>query len=303
MRLPDFEAWAIFAKVAQTGAFVSAANDLGLSKATVSKAVTRLEAQLGAALFHRTTRRLSLTQAGQMALPRAALILAEGEALDAEAQAQSTMPQGLVRMAAPMSFGLAHLAPAMPDFFALHPKVSVELNLADHQIDLVAEGFDLALRISRLEDSSMLARRLCTVRVPLVGSPGYFASRGRPVHPRDLEGHTALLYTNSPSPKTWRFEHPSEGPFFVHPASPLRVNNADFMRPALLAGLGLARQPDFMVWRDIADGVLEEALADWAGPPIGLHLVTPPSARRPARVEALISFLVERLAGAPWALV
>src|SRR5439155_25009660 len=120
-------------------------------------------------------------------------------------------PRGLVRMAAPMSFGLAHLAQAMPDFFALHPEVSVEVSLSDQQVDLVAEGFDLALRISALEDSSLLARRLCPVRILLVGSASYFATRGRPAHPRDLEDHTGLLYTNSPNPEVWRFEHRQEG--------------------------------------------------------------------------------------------
>jgi DNA-binding transcriptional LysR family regulator len=203
-------------------------------------------------------------------------------------------------MAAPMSFGLAHLAPAMPDFFRRHPDVAVEVSLSDQQVDLIGEGFDLALRISALEDSSLLARRLCAVRVPLVGAPAYLATRGRPRHPRDLAGHTALLYTNSPSHEVWRFEHDREAPVSIRLASPLRVNNAEFLRPALLAGQGLARQPDFLVWRDLAEGLLEEVLPDWTGPPIGLHLVTPPSPIRPARVTALIDFLVKRLAGAPW---
>jgi DNA-binding transcriptional LysR family regulator len=300
VKLPDFEAWAVFAKVAETGSFVGAASELGLSKATVSKAVARLEARLGTGLFHRTSRRLSLTEAGRAALPGAAKMLADGEALDAEAQAQSATPRGLVRMAAPMSFGLAHLADAMPEFFALHPDVAVEVSLADQQVDLVAEGFDLALRISALEDSSLLARRLCPVRILLVGSPSYFAARGRPAHPRGLQGHTGLLYTNSRNPEVWRFEHQRHGLVSIRLASPLRVNNADFLRPALLAGLGLARQPDFLVWRDLDSGLLEEALADWAGPPIGLHLVTPPSPIRPARVTALIDFLVRRLSGPPW---
>jgi len=300
MKLPDFEAWAVFATVAETGSFVGAAEQLNLSKATVSKAVTRLEQKLGATLFHRTSRRLSLTEAGRASLDRATHILTEAEALEAEASAQSAVPRGLVRVAAPMSFGIAHLGPALPDFFALYPEVSIELSLSDQHVDIVEDGFDLALRISTLEDSSLLARRLCPVRIMLVGSPAYFDKHGRPQHPKDLTAHSGMFYTGGRSKDVWRFEHAEHGQYAVSVPSPLRVNNADILRPSLLAGQGLAMQPDFLCWKDVRDGLLEEVLPDWAPPPIALHLVTPPSTIRPARVQVLIAFLATRMAAAPW---
>jgi len=300
-RLPDFEAWAIFAKVAYSGSFSRAAEELGLSKATVSKAVSRLELNLATPLFHRTSRRMSLTESGRAALERAERILAEGEAVEAEVRAQSATPQGLVRMAAPMSFGIAHVAPALPDFFALYPDVSIELAFSDAVVDLVSENFDLALRIATLSDSSLIAKRLCSVRILLVGSPGYFKRHGRPKHPKDLTNHRALFYTLAGSRDAWRFQHKRHGEYSVVVPSPLRVNNADALMPALLGGFGLALQPEFLVWRELASGALESVMTDWSAPSIALHLMTPPSTIRPARVQVLMDFLSQRFPLAPWA--
>ncbi len=301
MKLPDFEAWAIFSKVAETGSLSAAATELGLSKATVSKAVARLEARIGARLFHRTSRKLSLSEAGRAARQGAGRILAEAEAAEAQAIASAAVPQGLVRLAAPMSFGLAHLAPLLPDFLKRHPSVSVDLHLSDAQVDLVGGGFDVGLRIAALPDSSLRARRLCAVQRSLVGAPSYLDRYGRPKHPAELKHHACLGYAYLPSPERWLFRHEDGSEEAVEPKGPLRANNADALAPALRAGLGLAIQPDFLIWEDLRRRRLERVMLDWSLPPIALHLVTPPGDPRPARVTALIAYLTEKLKSAPWA--
>ena len=290
----------MFAKVAEHGSFSRAARELGLSDPTVSKAIGRLEARLGLTLIARTSRRLSLTEAGRAALARASRLLSEGEAVEEEAAEQSKAPRGRVRISAPLSFGIAYLGTTLPAFLHAYPDTCVDFALSDRKVDLVAEGFDLALRIASLEDSSLLSRRLCTVRLLLVGAPGYFDRHGMPSHPAELNRHRALAYTGGASRGAWRFMHPVFGEETVEPPVRVWTDNADLLNPALVAGQGLAIQPEFLVWRELRDGELAIGMPDWTAPPLALHLVMPPSPLRPLRVQVLIDHLARELANAPW---
>ena len=267
MPLPDLEAWAIFAKVADTGSFATAAAELGLSGATVSKAVQRLEARLGEKLIHRTSRRFALTEAGRVLAVRAARILAEGEAAEAEAKASSAVPRGRIRLAAPMSFGLRHIAPALPEFLTAHPEVSIDLRLDDRREDLIAGGIDVAVRIADLADSSLLSRRLCPVRRWVVGSPEYFATHGKPLRPRDLRDHACLGYAYLASGETWHFTDATGSTESVTVKGPLSATNGDALGFALEAGLGIALQPDFLAWEAVRDRRLTTVLDDWSARP------------------------------------
>ena len=299
--LPDFEAWAIFAKVAELGSFSAAADELALSKATVSKAVSRLEQRLAAPLFHRSSRKVSLTDSGQIARERAARLLADGEAIEEAISERGAAPRGLVRLAAPMSFGIAHLGPILPLFHQAYPQVIVDLHLSDARVDLIEQGFDIALRIGELEDSALKARRLFPVRLPIVGAPALFDRLGRPEHPRDLAGYPVFAYTHVRTPGRLHFRHAEQGEVTVECKGPIRTNNGDVLLDALLAGAGIAPLPDFLAWRCLGDGRLEEVLPDWsAGPTSALHVVTPPTAMRPARVKVLIDFLAAAFLKPPW---
>jgi len=294
-RLPDLEGLAIFAKVAELRGFAAAAEDLRLSKATVSKAVTRLEQRLGARLFNRTSRRLALTDAGRTLAERAARILAAGEEAESECLAQSTAPRGLVRLAAPMSFGLREVAPLLAEFLRAYPDVSVDVHLSDALVDLIGEGFDAALRIGILPSSSLIARRLRSIPIHVVAAPAYLAQAGRPTHPTDLVNHACFRYAYQQTSDVWRFTRADGAEVDVRPLGPLRVSNGDALTPALVAGLGIAILPEFIIGEAVAEGLLEIILRDWALPTAALHLVTPPGEPRPARVAALTQFLVERL--------
>ena len=303
MSLPDLEAWAIFARIAATGSFAGAASELGLSTATVSKAIKRLEERMGERLLHRTSRRLSLTETGRVLAVRATRILEEGEAVEAEAQAKSATPRGRVRLAAPMSFGLRHVASLLPEFLSAYPRISVDLQLDDRVVDLVAGGIDIALRIADLPDSSLMARRLCDVRRWVLGTPDYFARHGVPQRPRDLRDHAFLSYTYQiGGGENLRFFDRAGQEEAVTVKGPLSATNGEALGFALEAGLGIALLPDFLAWEAVSSGRLQVVMRDWKPPQGAIHLVTPAGGPRASRVSVLLDFLGQRFCpgAAPW---
>jgi DNA-binding transcriptional LysR family regulator len=300
--MPDFEGLAMFAKVAEERSFAAAARAMGVSVATVSRGVSRLEERLGARLFNRTSRQLALTDFGLTLAERATRIYCEAEDVENAARELSSRPRGLIRLAVPMSFGLRWVAPILPSFFRLYPEVTIDLHLSDALVDLVGDGFDAALRIAVLPDSSLVARKLCPVAPFIVASPAYLAEHGRPTHPRELDGHHCLGYAYRARQDIWRFSNAAGGEETVTPTGPLRVTNVDALIPTILDGVGIAELPEFIAAEYLTDGRMEAILTDWTLPKGGLYFVTPSARARPAKVEALAAFMFDRLSNPAWVL-
>lgn len=283
-----------FVAVVDGGSFVAAAEQLRISKAAVSRVVMQLEARLGARLLQRTTRRLSLTEAGETYYARCRQILAdldEAEGLVGEVTLQAT---GRLRVNAPLSFGVSRLAALWPEFMARHPGLELEVDLSDRLVDLVEEGYDMAIRITRPRDSSLVHRPLGKTRVLLCAAPAYLARRGIPASVAELAAHDTIVYTYAPGGDTWHFETASgQGAVTVRPR--LRANNGETCRAAALAGLGITQQPDFLVRDYLAAGSLVEVLPDTGSRELGIYAVYPSRKHLSIKVRALADFLVERL--------
>ena len=299
-KLPDFEGLAMFAKVAEEGSFAAAAAAMGVSVATVSRAVTRLEERLGGRLFNRTSRRLALTDYGHSLAERAARIYAEAQEAEDFARETSSRPRGLVKLAAPLSFGTRWVAPLLPEFFRTYPDISVDLHLTDAHADLIGEGFDAALRIAIMEDSSLVARLIAPVRRFVVASPTYLSRYGRPQHPHDLGAHQCLSYANRSKRDLWRFTHKSGEECTVTPTGALRGTSVEALLPTVLAGLAITELPEFVATQYFPDKQLEPVLTDWRLPEGGLYFVTPTARVRPAKVSALADFFISKLTAAEW---
>ena len=293
-RLSALEA---FARVAETGSFSAAARALNLSKSLISRQVSGLEAELGARLIARTTRSLTLTEAGRNYYEQVVQILSQIEEADLSVSQLQATPRGKLRVNAPMSFSLLRLAPALPDFLALYPEIDVDIAMNDRRVDLMEEGFDLAIRIGRLADSSLVARKLASVRRIICGSPDYLAEQGTPQTPADLRRHACLCYSNADTVDEWRFTDSDGKPISVEVKGRVRANNGDLLRLAALRGLGLVDLPDFLVAGDIASGALVPVLDPFVQQAGGVYAVYPHARYLPPKIRVFIDFLADRWGG------
>jgi DNA-binding transcriptional LysR family regulator len=297
--MDKLQAMHLFTRVVDTGSFTAAAEQMSISRALASKLIQGLEDTLGVRLLNRTTRRLSLTEPGQNYYQRVSDVLSRLAEAEAEATELQVDPRGRLRISAPVPFSTAHLAPALAEFQKQHPRVELELNLNDRRVDLVEEGFDLAIRISQLTDSSMMARKIAPCRMVAVASPAYLAAIGAPEVPGDLARHECLRYTLTPNSEAWEFER--DGTTTQVPAhSRLATNNGDFIAAAACASMGIARLPTFIVAEQIRDGRLTRILPQWVLPPLAVYAVYPNTRTLPAKTRRLIDFLVERFGSEPY---
>lgn len=287
-----------FAAVIDAGSFIGAADALGRSKAAVSRYVSELEARLGVRLLHRTTRRLSLTPEGEVFLSRCRDVLSKLEEAEAEITSQGDTARGLLRVNVPVTFGIRRLAPLWGAFRDRHPQVRLDITLADRVVDLVEEGYDLAVRIGRLGSSSLVARRLAVTRLLICASPGYLKARGIPTDPGQLAEHAVIGYSYGSAGDEWQLEGP-EGAVSVRTRPCIHTNNGDTCRAAALADQGIILQPDFVVGDDIEEGTLVELMPEYSAGELGVHVIYPSRTHIAPKVRALIAFLAEYLAQTP----
>jgi len=292
-------AMAVFARVVEEGSFSDAARGLGVSKSAVSKQVGRLEDRLCVRLLNRTTRQLSLTEAGTAFYEHCRQLVADADAAESAVTHLAAAPRGTLRVNAPMSFGQLHVAPALPDFLAAYPELAVEMQLNDRTVDLIEEGFDLAIRIGQLRDSSLIARRLAPMRRVVCAAPSYLDARGRPGHPRDLKQHECLIYSYLSSGREWRF-HGGDGDLRVPIQGRLEINNGDALLAAARQGFGVVMLPTFLAAADVKAGRLEPVLQDWCEAQTGgIHAVFPASRNLSPKVRVFVDFLARRFTGDP----
>jgi DNA-binding transcriptional LysR family regulator len=289
----------VYVSVVESGSISAAAERLNLAKSAVSRRLAELEARLGVSFIHRTTRRLNLTESGRAYYTRCVAILADvEEAESAVSQAHGAL-KGSLKVALPLAFGLLHVAPLIQAFMTLHPDVRFELDFNDRQIDLMQEGFDLAIRIATLADSSLIARRLAPIRHVVCASPGYLARHGTPRAAADLAQHVCLAYSNVRDPGLWNYHDPECEPGQVRVPVRLAASSGEFLLRAAIAGEGLVQLPTFYVHEALRTGQLVQLLADHAWPELAAYAVYPPTRHLSSRARALIDFLAERLAGEP----
>lgn len=290
-----------FNAVVDAGSFVKAADALAMSKAAVSRYVVDMETRLGVRLLHRTTRRLSLTDEGQIFYVRSKELLAELAEAEDEITSRSDDASGLLRVNAPFTFGVLHLAPLWGAFRAQHPKVKLDVMLADRLVDLVDEGYDVAIRIANLENSTLVSKRLASTRMVLCASPQYLKLYGTPKHPSELADHAVISYSYWSTKDEWHFKGP-RGPVSVKTNPCIHTNNGDTCRAAALASQGIILQPSFLVGDDLASGTLVELMPEFRSLELGIYALYPTRKHVSPKVRALIDFLTNHFSqsGMTW---
>jgi len=280
-----------FCAVVEAGSFVAASDALGMSRAAVSRYLGELESRLGIRLLHRTTRRLSLTGEGEVFYVRCRELLAGVEEAEAEITSRSDVARGLLRINAPVSFGISHLAPLWGEFHARYPDVALSIDLSDRLVDIVEEGFDLAIRIATLQNSTLVSRRITSTRLIACASPGYLSAQGTPEAPADLASHRIIGYSNFTTGNDWPFEGP-EGATSVRVRPWMQANNGETCCAAAVAGQGVVLQPGFLVQKDLEAGRLVELMPEYRSTELGVYAVYPTRKFVTPKVRALVDYLV-----------
>jgi DNA-binding transcriptional LysR family regulator len=296
-----FDEMRAFSKVAESGSFTTAAARLGVSASMVSQHIKELEERLGVQLLNRTTRRVNLTETGRAYYERCTRLLAELDEIEHAASDMHAAPRGELRVHATPVFGALHLAPAIADFTRRYAEIAVELILGDRLVDLIEEGFDVAVHVGRLADSSLIARQLAPCRLVVCGAPLYFERQGRPRTPADLAAHNCLTVagTGSTHYRTWHLATPEGGPLDIAPAGNLRSNSGAALKAAALAGQGLAYLPTYLVGDALQSGALATVLDEYLAPPLPLRALYPHSRHLSAKVRAFVDFLAARFGQEP----
>ncbi len=294
--MEGFGAIPVFVAVVENGGFSAAARTLGISKSAVSKRINQLEAHLGVRLLHRTTRKLSLTEAGERYFEHASRALAAaGQAEDAVTELQGE-PQGHLRISAPMSFGRLHVAPLIPKFLKRCPKLQIDLVMDDQKVDLVAGGFDVAIRAGNLPASTLIARKLAPVRQALCASPDYIDRYDQPGRPAELSSHNCVLYSYSSDANEWTLIGEG-GPETVTVSGSYQVNNSEALLEALREGVGIGRLPTFVAGPDLKTGRLVKLFESYSLPDFTIYAVFPERQYLPAKVRVFLDFAIEHFGG------
>lgn len=295
-----FHAITAFVRVVEAGSFARAAERLGVSVSAVSRQLAELEAHLAVRLLNRTTRRLSLTEGGQAFYERSVQLLADLDEAEVAVTSASIVPRGTLRLTCSATFGARHLAPAVAAFTSRYPQMRFDAELSERIVDLVEEGFDLAVRVGATGSQNLVARKIGSSRIVCCAAPSYLELHGEPREPEDLATHACMTYEYLPTRNVWSFRDPRGGERSVRIAGPVHANNGRFLEALAAEGAGIVREPDFIVGPDVRAGRLKAILTEFEPAPLPIYIVYPSRRHLSAKVRAFADFLSDRFAAEKW---